>query len=78
MSVVGNQDVLGFEFPVDDALVMENFDANNNLGKQVSDDIFLKNVLFSTQVVVDVSLRMVFHHNVDLGFVLEGFLDGDK
>ena len=28
-----NQDVLGFEFSVDDALVVENFDANNNLGK---------------------------------------------
>ena len=77
MAIVSNENILGFEFSINDAIIVKNLDAINNLCNKVPDDIFAELDLFFFQIKVNIALVKVFHDNVDFVLVLEGFPNGD-
>lgn len=46
MAIVSNENILGFEFSINDAIIVKNLDAINNLCNKVPDDIFAELDLF--------------------------------
>ena len=75
MPFVGDQDVFWLQLSVNDPLVMKDLNADNDLGNQHPDDGLSKDVLFAFEVIVNVPLRHVLHHNVNFTLVLESLPD---
>lgn len=47
MAFFGDEYIFGFEFPVDDSLLVEDLDSDDDFGEEAFDDFLLKNILFS-------------------------------
>lgn len=71
MAVICDEDVFGFELPVNDAVTVEDFDSVNYLSDEVSDDVLTELDLLFLQVKIYVALVQVLHYDVNFVLVLE-------
>jgi hypothetical protein len=55
VTFIGDKDVFGFEFPVDDAVTMENFNPNNYFSYKMFDNVLFKHIFFSAEVIIDIT-----------------------
>lgn len=78
MAFISNQYVLWLQLSVNYSFFMQNLDCYNNFGNKLFYDLFSKNVLFSLQVVIKISIGHILHHKINFVFILESLSNRRK
>ncbi len=75
MSLLGKQDIFGFELSIDNTMLVQEANRHNNLSHDVSDEGFREKDVWLFGVEVEIAFGQILHDDVDVILVLEDLED---